>query len=171
MKNFLLKFCLIAFAVAAFMTSVHADVFYRTKVRGMITHVSLISDTQKIARFTVDVAFSSAKCRATYKGEEIPCTISHYPSKDKEGLLVFSYFKITLNLNALVKKSCTHDNRCDELLTIIRNCHSNLYEITYRKVRVLCLNDRSEKNILQIDTPSKEEAFHILSRVWWPKQK
>lgn len=171
MKNFLLKFCIITFAFAALMTSAQADIFYKTKVTGKITHVSLISDTQKIAHFKVDIAFSKAKCRATYQGEEIPCTVTHYPSKDKEGLLVFSYFKVSLNLPSLVKKSCTHDNRCEELLSMLRACHSNCFEITHRKVRVLCLNNRSAKNVLQIDTPSKEEAFHIISRVWWPHRK
>lgn len=175
MKHTLLKFCLVTFILAALSTAVRADIFYKTRVKGKITHVSLISDTQKIGQFNVNITFSSHKCRATVKGEVIPCNISIYPGTDREGLLCYSTFKVTLNLPAIVKHSCNHDNRCEELLKLLprcqTNCHQSQFEVSFRKVRVLGLNDWSKPNILQIDTPSKEEAFHIISKVHWPEQK
>lgn len=171
MKSLLIKFCLLTFILAALSSVAHADIFYKARVSGKITHVSLISDTQKIGQFSVDVAFSSHKCRATLRGEVIPCQITTYPTKDREGLLCYSTFKVALNLPAIVKKSCHRDNRCEQLEKLIRTCHPHFYEVSFHQVRVLGLNDRSKANILQIDTPSKEEAFHIISKVRWPKQK
>lgn len=157
--------------MAALTTGVRADVFYKTKVIGKISHVSLISNSQKIGQFKINVAFSAFKCRATLEGEPLPCSITTMPVKEKYGLITYSFFKVSLNLPIIIKKSCNRDNRCEQLLNIIRNCHSNYFEVSFRKVRVLHLNDRSAENVLQIDTPSKEEAFHIVSRVHWPREK
>lgn len=175
MKYILLKFCLLTFLLAAVSTAVHADIFYKTKVKGKFTHVSLISDTQKIGKFTVNITFSKYKCRATLKGEVIPCNITIYPTKERYGLLTYSSFKVALNLPTLVKLSCIRDNRCEELLNLLprcqNSCHQTQFEVSFNKVRVLGLNDWSKTNILQIDTASKEAAFHVLSKVSWPEQK
>ena len=171
MVHKLLKISLMTLALVVSVTSVKADIFYHTKVTGKITHVSLISDTEKIATFNVDISFSSAKCRATVENEEIPCTISHLPSHEKDGLNLYSYFKVILNLHKIVEESCRSDSRCEKLLNLTRYCSPNFYEVSYRRIHIPHLNDRSAENILQIDTPSKEEAFHVISKIRWPEEK